>query len=508
MSNERNISVFKSWQLDWNKFAHEVLGVTLDREQQNILNSVQHNPMTSVRSGTARGKDFVTAVACISFLYLTPVFNGAGELIGNTKVAMTAPTDRQVGNIMYPEIMRLYKRAKVLPGRSVGYDIRTDYEEWFLTGFKASKDNQEAWTGFHAVNTMFAVTEASGLDDQIFGAIEGNLQGNSRLLLVFNPNITTGYAARSQKSKRFNKFSLDSLNSPNVVEKRMIIPGQVDYDWVKDKVEAWCSPISMKEANEGEGDFQFEVNGLTNWYRPNDLFRVKVRGMFPKVSEDALIPISWIEAANRNWEEYNAKEFIPNKLGVDVAGMGRDNSVLCSRRDNYVAQLESYAGNGEADHMNIAGIVANRLQNNSDLSALIDTIGEGAGVYSRLLELGYERAISCKYSEAANELKDITEVYEFANMRAYLFWAVRDWLNPANSKGACLPFDSELMEEATEIRWKFRSDGKIIIEPKEDIKKRLKRSTDKFDALANTFYPDMGCMIHEMKINANALGLL
>ena len=72
----------------------------------------------------------------------------------------------------------------------------------------------------------------------------------------------------------------------------------------------------------------------------------------------------------------------------------------------------------------------------------------------------------------------------YANMRAYLFWAVRDWLNPANSKGACLPFDSELMEEATEIRWKFRSDGKIIIEPKEDIKKRLKRSTDKFDALA------------------------
>ena len=43
MSNERNISVFKSWQLDWNKFAHEVLGVTLDREQQNILNSVRNN---------------------------------------------------------------------------------------------------------------------------------------------------------------------------------------------------------------------------------------------------------------------------------------------------------------------------------------------------------------------------------------------------------------------------------------------------------------------------------
>ena len=52
-----------------------------------------------------------------------------------------------------------------------------------------------------------------------------------------------------------------------------------------------------------------------------------------------------------------------------------------------------------------------------------------------------------------------------------------------------LPPDSQLAEEATEIRWSFRSDGKIIIEPKEDIKKRLGRSPDKFDALANTFYP-------------------
>ncbi len=54
-----------------------------------------------------------------------------------------------------------------------------------------------------------------------------------------------------------------------------------------------------------------------------------------------------------------------------------------------------------------------------------------------------------------------------------------------------MPPDEELLEEATEIKWKFQSNGKIIIEPKEDIKARLKRSTDKFDALANTFYPHL-----------------
>ena len=52
--------------------------------------------------------------------------------------------------------------------------------------------------------------------------------------------------------------------------------------------------------------------------------------------------------------------------------------------------------------------------------------------------------------------------------------------------------DPQFDEEATEIKWSFRSDGRIYIEPKEDIKKRLGRSPDKFDAFANTFYPLRG----------------
>ena len=58
-------------------------------------------------------------------------------------------------------------------------------------------------------------------------------------------------------------------------------------------------------------------------------------------------------------------------------------------------------------------------------------------------------------------------------MRAYLFWAVRDWLNPKNGFGAALPPCDRLMEEATETHWKFMSNGSIIIEPKEDIKNGL-----------------------------------
>lgn len=496
------LELMNSWRADWNKFVREALGVTLDAEQQEILRSVQHNRRTSVASGTARGKDFVAACAALSFLYLTPRWrrneHGEIELAENTKVALTAPTDRQVKNIMMPEISRLYNRAKargiVLPGRLNAYDIRTDNDEWFLTGFKADENNHEAWSGFHAVHTMFVVTEATGIGDDTFGAIEGNLQGDSRILLVFNPNTPVGYAARSQKGDRWQKYQLNSLTAPNIVQRKTVIPGQVDYEWVLDKLANWCTKITADEVTAEMDDFQFEGQ----WYRPEDLFRKKVLGKFPKVGDDVLIPAQWLELAHERWQLAHGREPLGNEtrvLGVDVAGMGRDSSVFCERKGSWVSPFLSYNSGGKADHMKIAGQIYTMRRRQIEMYVSIDTIGEGAGTYSRLLELdNAEYIISCKYSEGAKDvngkpLTDMTGQYQFLNMRSYLFWAVRDWLNPANETGAMLPPDEQLDEEATEIRWGFRSDGRIYIEPKEDIKERIGRSPDKFDSLANTFYP-------------------
>lgn len=493
--------LFKAWRNDWNLFIEQALGVTLDKEQKAIVTAVQHHKRVSVRSGTARGKDFVAACIGVCFLYLTPRWNKRGELIQNTKVALTAPTDRQVKNIMIPEISRLFNRAKrrgfALPGRLTSSDIRMESDEWFLTGFKADEHNHEAWSGFHAVNTMFIVTEATGIVDDVYEAIEGNLQGNSRILLVFNPNTTIGYAARSQKSDRWQRFCLNSLTAPNVTEKKIIIPGQVDYDWVQDKVLNWCTPITEQEVKETENDFEFEGG----FYRPSDLFRKKVLGEFPQVDEDILIPPKWIELAQERWKDYHLKSHNDAIVGVDVAGMGRDCTVKVYRFGDYVERIEKHNSGGKADHMKVAGGIIHDMEIHSGYAVSIDTIGEGAGTYSRIIEvceesngrLDADTVISCKYSEWGNlnpeKLTDVTGQYHFLNMRAYLFWAVRDWLNPDNGSNAMLPPGGSLLEEATEIKWSFHSNGKIYIEPKEDIKARLGHSPDEFDALANTFHP-------------------
>jgi hypothetical protein len=499
---------FDRCKKDWNVFAADVLDANLDKEQQDILSSFQFNPKTSVVSGNGRGKDYVSAVCAMCFHYLTPRFNDKGVLTANSKTILSAPTDRQLLGIMMPEVARLYYRmcangfGQVLGGKLTAYNLTTEFKEWFLTSFVADEHKTESWSGWHAVNTAFIITEGSGIGETVYNAIEGNLQGNSRLLIVFNNNTGTGYAANSLHSKQFKSFRLDSLTAPNVLQRKLVIPGQVEWEWINGRVKEWCVKIDEREFNEAEGDFAWmDEDDQRAYYRPNDLFRVKVRGLAPKVGIDVLVPGEWIEEANRKYLEQQATGFEINKplrLGADIAGMGTDSTCFCLRYGPLVKEFQMLKSQG-ASHMEAAGNIKAILSANTDTQknivaqAFIDTIGEGAGVYSRLQEQDVDRAYSCKFSEGANDgnkpLKDITGQYEFLNMRAYLYWCIRDWLNPINKTGAMLPPDKELMQELMQTKWEFMSNGKIKIESKDEIKKRIKRSPDKADSLANTFWP-------------------
>ncbi|MCI0494679.1 hypothetical protein L0Z72_06695, partial [candidate division KSB1 bacterium] len=323
MNNSKLRENFLSYRKDWNRFARDILGLRLDNDQQKILEAVQLHRRVSVRSGNSRGKDHTAAAASLCFLYLNVP----------SKVINTGPTDRQVKKIMMTEIRKIHKNARIpLGGEIFENQIKFPRPDWFLIAFKAVDYKDEVWTGFHSPHLMVVVTEASGIEQQTFNNIESILTGDSRLLIVFNPNRTTGEAYNSAKSLFYQKFKLSCLDAPNVKARKTIIPGQVDYDWVEEKVRKWCVRISSpvdRENDEGIGvtkitytaNQDFKFNG--QWYRPNDLFRIKVMGEFPEKSEDQLIPLAWIEAASQRWEEQHNLELGGDlRLGVDVAGMG------------------------------------------------------------------------------------------------------------------------------------------------------------------------------------------
>lgn len=508
MSLDAFKKAYPVWQKDWNRFAEDALKVSLDDEQKLILRAIQDNRRVSVRSGTARGKDFVSALAAFCFMYLT-VFDENWNF-NATKVVLTAPTGRQIRNIMIPEVSKLFGKIKnKYPFAGIMFSDGIRFKEpalrdWYMVGFKAADDNVEAWSGIHAPNVMVVATEASGMSQETFNSIEGILQGNSRLVLIFNPNRLVGEAYRSQFSPQYKKFALNDLNAPNVVNggrlhrgeiteqelKKLLIPGQVDYEWVDEKVKkaGWTTSITPEMVSKEY--FDFEWNG--SWYRPSDLFKVKVLGEFPKTDNDVLIPLIWIEMAVERWKEWQYNQWTvkdPLRLGADIAGMGRDNTVFASRFGNYCQSVEMQPFSGDTIHMQSAGALANHARKLLSM-VFVDTIGEGAGVFSRLKEQGFDNVVSAKASFGANDLTDFTGEYKFCNMRAYMYWAVRDWLNPAFGSQAAIPPNDEMIEELLEHKYKFQSNGRILIEPKEEIHKRLGRSPDNSDALALTFFPD------------------
>ena len=469
--------LFARYTGDWNAFVREILGVRLDRQQRRIIRALQEGRRVSVRSGHARGKDFTAAVASLCFLYLHYP----------AKVINTAPTLRQVTSIMMTEIGRLHKNALVpLGGKVTATRIKFDGgPNWFLEGFKAGDKAVESWTGYHSPHILVVVTEASGLADETFEAIEGLLTGDSRLLLIFNPVRTAGEAYQSTTSPLYRKFTLSSLNAVNVRAGRVLVPGQVDQTWVEERIASWCRPVAAGERDERMLDFKYRGT----WYRPNDLFRVKVLGEFPREAEGQLVPLAWVKAARERWSNLSDQERTAGylHLGVDVAGMGRDATCFARRYGDVVANISLYS---KLDTMAVAGRVMNELRVTED-TAFIDTIGEGAGVYARLKELG-ANAVSVKGSESAAGLSDATGERQFGNLRAWLHWALRDALDPTGPVRLALPPDDELVQEITAPQYEIRSDGKIMIEPKERIIARLGRSPDRLDAVLNTFYPNRG----------------
>lgn len=477
MIDEHDISLYEDYFNNWNKFARDVLGVRLDRRQRGILNDIQTNIRVSVRSGHACGKDFVAAVAALCYLYLNIP----------SKVILTAPTNRQVIDIMMTEVRQLHSKAKInLGGKVLVSKILFEDPEWYLEGFKAQDKAIEDWSGFHSQNLMLIVTEATGIDKVTFGAMSGILTGgNSRFVLIFNPNRSTGEAYKSSKSPRYKKVKMSALNAVNVRAKKILIKGQVDWGWVDDMVNTPSWTTKIEESDVDKSKFDFKWNG--EWYRPSDLFLINVLGEFGMSSEDTLIPASWVELANERWKKLHGKGEGTLRLGVDVAGMGVDLGVHAFRRGNVVEKFKTY---GAQDLMVTVGKIKNELIDDAD-EAEVDAIGEGAGVYSRLWEQGVN-VQSVKGSRSAKGLSDLTGMRYFINMRAYLYWAIRDALDPGQDGNLALPPIDELTQDLTSIHFIVKSNGKIIMEPKDNIKKFIGRSPDYGDALACTFLPFSG----------------
>ena len=70
----------------------------------------------------------------------------------------------------------------------------------------------------------------------------------------------------------------------------------------------------------------------------------------------------------------------------------------------------------------------------------------------------------------------------FANKRSDLWWGFREALDPVQGDGVALPPDRRLAAQLAAPTWRLRGNA-IVIESKDEIRKRLGTSTDDADAV-------------------------
>lgn len=208
---------------------------------------------------------------------------------------------------------------------------------------------------------------------------------------------------------------------------------------------------------------------------------------FQTSGEDPLIKPDEILRARRDKE---AVEHGPLIIGVDPARFGDDRTSIIRRRGRVAFGLESYR---KKDTMEVAGIVSRLILKESPERVFVDVGGLGAGVVDRLKELGYSQV------EGVNAGEKALEDDKYTNRRAEMWGEMRDWIKQTPCR---IPDSDSLHGDLIAPSYKFDSNSRLVIEKKEDIKKRGLSSPDEADALALTFAAPVNPVARNTDFNA------
>lgn len=319
--------------------------------------------------------------------------------------------------------------------------MKADPEGSFAVQRTASKDRPEALQGFHAQHLLFLVDEASGIADVVFEVGAGALSTEgAKAVLAGNPTRASGFFYDTHHRLR-DRWTTQRVNSEDV-----------------------------QRATGHIGDI------IARYGRDSNAYRVRVLGEFPTADDEAVIPLELVEAAvARKVELLNYAPI----WGLDVARFGDDRTALAKRQANVLLEpVKTWHGQ---DLMQTVGRLQREYESTPapqrPAEILVDSIGLGAGVVDRALELGLPvRGINVGESAA------IADNYQ--RLRDELWFRGREWFA---GRDVGMAKDEELTAELTSPLYSFTSTGKIVVESKADMKKRGLRSPDKADAFLLTF---------------------
>lgn len=422
-------------------------------KQREILGAVQQHRRTAVRSAHGVGKSHIASRVAAWWLDVHPP--------GSAFVVTTAPTYAQVRAILWRYIRQAHKRG--------GLNGKVNQTEWSLDGElvafgrKPADHDEAAFQGIHARYVLVILDEAGGIPEDLWVAADAlTTNTDCRILAIGNPdNPQSHFAKVSRPGSLWHTIRISAFDSPNLSGEQIppeLVPLLVSAEWVAEKAAEW---------------------GVDN-----RLYVAKVLGEFPDEDPTAVVRLSDVTLCRTATElPRTAAELLPVELGVDVGG-GGDETVIRERRGPVAGREWRHHSDRPED---LAPLVVRAIKESDATSVKVDSIGIGAGLVGELRNLGRDGVhgaliVGVNVAEAATDSR-------FANLRAQIWWEIgrahaeqRTWdlSGMANA--------DTTVAQLIEPRWSTDTKGRIIVEPKDEIRKRLGRSPDNADALLLAFY--------------------
>ncbi len=459
--------------------------VELEPEQGEILDALAAGHDTTVRSGHGVGKTTTDSFALFWFLATRPF----------SKVPTTAPTFRQVKDILWSEVAKWFQNFRLKDNfelQRTRLSVKGAKDTWFAIGVASNR--QENIEGFHAPHVLFIVDEAKGVQKPIFDSIDGALTTGGQRLYTSTPGSRAGQFYEShfgKVAKFFHQIHINGEHSRRVSDK-----------WRKQKQEEWG--------------------------RDSPIYQAKVLGEFPNEGTDILIRLDWVLSAEDAFDEADCATCgkaigdtidaearrlycscetpaivpaIPHTsrraIGADIARFGMDDTAAACGSSHRFDWIESWA---RFDTVETSRRLAELYRREASapfgcVGIAVDDTGLGGGVTDQLKKIHQIQTTGIIFG-AKQTLITPDQLEHFSNDKAHIAWKFRkaleeNWL--ARERGEVGTFglvrDDRLKGQLSNLRQQQTRKGQIrIIDPDDpevpvaDLPKGVRVSPDRAHA--------------------------
>jgi hypothetical protein len=468
------------------EYCRDILRVTLTPTQEQIARLICRAPCkVLVKAAHSVGKSFLAA--CLVNWWFDCFWPGI--------VLTTAPSDKQVRNILWKEVRRIRLNAGLdlscLLPKACRMETGPDHFAFGLTA-----RDRTGFQGQHEAAVLIIFDEAEGIDLQFWDAAETMCQGDRYgFMAIYNPYLSSGPAVDAERSGNYHVVSMSALEHPNIAAElrgeRPAFPAAVRLQWVREALNQWADPAEPGQP----GAVQFDGR----WYLPQGKGEAAILGRRPTSGINAVIPEYLIDAA------IERSLPLPNngrlQIGVDVAWEGDDDSAIHVQKGGVSLHHEAFHGQNPTRTaeraMSLAltwGAALGMANPRQEVVIAVDAIGIGAGVFSTILEAGWRRAV------AVNTMRSLTDREDYPDLRSALWFGfAKEARGPAPGLGNIALGGvgkealADLRRELTAPVYWLDVRGRRRVEPKLDTKERIGRSPDNADACLLA-YANVGSM--------------